>query len=285
MDLRKVNRRVVESLIKSGAFDGFTGDRAQNLATLDITMERGQKIQKDRANGQISMFDSQMGIENTEPLPQVQTWSEQQRLAYEKESLGFYITGHPLDKHRKELERYATVDLGRLGELSDGQDVKVAGIKQSVKEINTKKGDRMAFLTLEDLHGSVELIIFADIFKEAAGKISSDDPIFVEGTVDSNGDKPKVIVHKLDLLENYRQKVTSVVQINLTTLGLTKEDLVLLKSILQKYEGECRVKLRLTIPTKAEAVIWAEESLQVGASDEMVQEVENRFGSGTVTFE
>ncbi len=248
-------------------------------------MERGQKIQKDRANGQISMFDSQMGIENTEPLPQVQAWSEQQRLAYEKESLGFYITGHPLDKHRKELERYATVDLGRLGELSDGQDVKVAGIKQSVKEINTKKGDRMAFLTLEDLHGSVELIIFADIFKEAAGKISSDDPIFVEGTVDSNGDKPKVIVHKLDLLENYRQKVTSVVQINLTTLGLTKEDLVLLKSILQKYEGECRVKLRLTIPTKAEAVIWAEESLQVGASDEMVQEVENRFGSGTVTFE
>ena len=285
VDLRKVNRRVVESLIKSGAFDGFTGDRAQNLAALDIAMERGQKIQKDRANGQISMFDRQMGIENTEPLPEVEPWSEHRRLAYEKESLGFFITGHPLDKHRRELERYATVDLGRLGELSDGQEVKVAGIKQSLKEINTKKGDRMAFLTLEDLHGSVELIIFSDVFKEAAAAISSDDPILVEGVVDSNGDKPKVKVHRLELLENYRKKVTSVVQINLTTLGLTNEDLGLLRSILQKHTGDCRVKLRLTIPTKAEAVIWTEDSLRVGASDEMVQEVENRFGSGTVTFE
>jgi DNA polymerase-3 subunit alpha len=285
VDLRKVNRRVVESLIKSGAFDGFTGSRAQNLAALDITMERGQKMQKDRANGQISMFDRQMGIENTEMLPEVEPWSEHQRLAYEKESLGFYITGHPLDKHRKELERYATVDLGRLVELSDGQEVKVAGIKQSLKEINTKKGDRMAFLTLEDLHGSVELIIFADVFKEAASAISSDDPILVEGVVDSNGDKQKVKVHRLELLENYRQKVTSVVQINLTTLGLTKEDLGLLRSILQKHAGDCRVKLRLTIPTKAEADVWTEDSLRVGASDEMVQEIENRFGSGTVTFE
>ena len=143
----------------------------------------------------------------------------------------------------------------------------------------------MAFLTLEDLHGSVELIIFADVFKEAAAAISSDDPIFAEGTIDSNGDKPKVKVHKLDLLENYRQKVTSTVQINLTTLGLTKEDLGLLRSILQKHKGDCRVKLRLTIPTKAEAVIWSEDSLRVGASDEMVKEVENRFGTGTVTFE
>jgi DNA polymerase-3 subunit alpha len=284
VDLRKVNRRVVESLIKSGAFDGLGGHRAQNLAALDGSMERGQKAQKDRANGQISMFGGAINTELSELLPDVEPWKEHQRLGYEKESLGFYISGHPLDKYRTDLDRYTTTDLGRLNELADGQEVRVAGIKQSLKEINTKKGERMAFLTLEDLHGNAELIIFADVFKESSGILSSDHPILVQGVVDANGEKPKIKAQKIDLLEDYQKKMTKVVQINLTTLGLSKDDLDALKSILLRYKGDCAVKIKLIIPTKSETIIQAGDELRVESSEEMIREIEGKFGGASVTL-
>ena len=285
VDLHKVNRRVIESLIKSGAFDGFSGHRARNIAGLDQALERGQKEQRDRINGQINMFGGAKGIDDGLSLPDVEPWTEHLRLTFEKESLGFYISGHPLEKYTRELERYVTSDLGKLGELGDGQEVRVAGVKQSIKEINTKKGDRMAFLTLEDLHGSAELVIFSDVFKKYSSIIASDKPMLVEGVTDSDGEKPKIMVQKMSLLEDYREKVTRVVQINLTTLGLTREDLSSLKAVLTRHSGQCKLKLKLAIPTKGEAVISAEDSLRVGSSDRMVREVEELLGSGTVTFE
>jgi DNA polymerase-3 subunit alpha len=284
VDLRKVNRRVIESLIKSGAFDCCGDHRAQLLATLDVAMERGQKAQRDRDSGQITMFEGALDSETEDAMPEVEPWSEQQRLAFEKECLGFYITGHPLEKFRKELERFVTVDLGRLVEMSEGQEVKVAGMKQSMREISTKRGDRMAFLTLEDLHGSAEVIVFADAFTKAGHILTSEGPFVVQGIVDSNGDKPKIKASEVELLEDYRQRVTSEIQINLSTIGLSREDLMKLKEVLGRHKGDCAVRLKLTIPTKAESVIALSEEYKVGASDEMVNDVERLFGTGTVTF-
>ncbi len=285
VDLRKVNRRVVESLIKSGAFDAFAGHRAQQLASLDHAIERGQKAQRDRDSGQVSLFGGgamSSGVEDS--LPEVEPWPEHQRLGFERESLGFYITGHPLEKFRKELELYVTVDLGHLSELSEGQEVKVVGMKQTMREISTKRGDRMAFLTLEDLAGSAEVIVFSDPFAEAGPILGSEGPFIVQGTVDANGDKPKIKAVKVELLEDYRQRVTSMIQINLTSIGLTAEDLGKLKEILGRHHGECRVRLRLTIPTKAEAVIDFSDQFKVNSSEEMLNEVEGIFGQSTVTF-
>jgi DNA polymerase-3 subunit alpha len=284
VDLRKVNRRVIESLIKAGAFDGFEGHRAQFLAFLDKAMERGQKAQRDRINGQITMFDGTLQETVHGELPDVEQWSEQQRLLFERESLGFYISGHPMEKYRKEMERYVTVDLGRLDELSEGQEVRVAGMKQSIREINTKKGDRMAFLTLEDLHGNAEVIIFSDVFKEAGPALTSEGPFVLQGVVDSDGEKPKIKAQKLELLEDYRKQITSVIQINLNTVGLSREDLESLREILREHRGECVVKLKLIIPTKSEALISLSDDYRVSSSEELVSEVEKVFGSGTVTF-
>lgn len=284
VDLRKVNRRVIESLIKSGAFDCCGDNRAQLLASIDQAIERGQKAQRDRDSGQITMFDGALASEAEDSMPEVESWSEHQRLAFEKESLGFYITGHPLEKYRKELERYITVDLGRLGEMSEGQEVKVAGMKQSMREISTKRGDRMAFLTLEDLHGSAEVIVFADAFNKASHILVSEGPFVVQGIVDSNGDKPKIKASEVELLEDYRQRVTSEILINLSTIGLSRADLMKLKEVLVRHKGDCAVRLKLTIPTKAESVIALSEEFKVGSSDEMVTDVERIFGTGAVTF-
>ncbi len=284
VDLRKVNRRVIESLIKAGAFDYCKEHRAQLLAFLDQAMERGQKAQRDRESGQITMFEGALSPVNEEPMHAVEPWSEHQRLAFEKESLGFYITGHPLEKYRRELERYVTVDLSRLEEMSEGQEVMVAGMKQSMREISTRKGDRMAFLTLEDLHGSAEMIIFSDAFTKAGHILASEGPFVVKGIIDSNGDKPKIKASEVELLEDYRQRVTSEVQINLSTIGLSRDDLLRLKDILVRHKGECNVRLKLTIPTKAESVISFSEEFKVGSSEEMINDIEKIFGSGTVTL-
>jgi len=284
VDLRKVNRRVVESLIKSGAYDCCVDNRAQLLASLDQAMERGQKAQRDRESGQITMFEGALASGTEDRMPEVDPWSEHQRLAFEKECLGFYITGHPLEKYRKELERYVTVDLGRLEEMSEGQEVKVAGMKQSMREISTKRGDRMAFLILEDLYGSAEMIIFADVFTRAGHILALEGPFVVQGIVDSNGDKPKIKASEVELLEDYRERVTNQIQINLSTIGLSGEDLMKLKEVLVRYKGDCAVRLKLTIPTKAESVIALSDEFKVGSSDEMVSDVERIFGTGTVTF-
>lgn len=283
-DLRKVNRRVAESLVKAGAFDGFPGHRAQYLARLDRAMEMGQKAARDRENGQITMFDVHEEASSPQNLLDVEQWTEQQRLNFEKESLGFYITGHPLEQYRGEMEKYVTTDLSRLGELSDGALVKVAGIVQSVKEINTKKGDRMAFISLEDLHGGTEVIVFSEVFKECSSIIMSSGPLLVEGTLDTAGEKPKVKAQKIFDLEDYRKKVTNVVQIDLSTVGLSIEDLDSLKEVLGRHEGECRVKLKLTIPTRAEAYIKLGDEYRISSSERVVQDLEELFGSGVVTF-
>ena len=187
-------------------------------------------------------------------------------------------------KYRKELERYVTVDLGRLVEMSEGQEVTVAGMKQSMREISTKRGDRMAFLTLEDLHGSAEVIVFADAFTKAGHILAMEGPFVVQGIIDSNEDKPKIKASDVELLEEYRQRVTSEILINLSTIGLSGDDLAKLKDVLVKHKGDCAVRLKLTIPTKAESVIALSDEFKVGSSDEMVNDVERIFGTGTVTF-
>jgi len=283
-DLRKVNRRVAESLVKAGAFDSFPGHRARYLSGLDRAIEMGQKAARDRENGQITMFNVHEETSSPQDLLDMEPWTEQQRLSFEKESLGFYITGHPLEKYRGEMEKYVTTDLSHLGELSDGALVKVAGVVQNVKEINTKKGDRMAFISLEDLHGGTEVIVFSDVFKESSSIIMSSDPLLVEGTLDTSGEKPKVKAQKIFDLEDYRKRVTNVVQIDLSTLGLSVDDLDSLKGILEKHEGKCRVKLKLTIPTKAEAHIKLGEKYRISSSERVVQDLEELFGSGVVTF-
>ncbi len=143
----------------------------------------------------------------------------------------------------------------------------------------------MAFVTLEDLRGSGELIVFADAYRETAPMLSTDEPLIVTGTVERNGEKPKIRVSRLDFLKNHRTQTTRTVTISLTTLGLAQDDLEALKAILERHRGECALRLKLTIPHMAEVVLSTDRNLKVGPTDELVREVEARFSTGTVTFE
>jgi DNA polymerase-3 subunit alpha len=162
VDLRKVNRRVIEGLIKCGAFDGAGARRSQLMEGLDAAMESAQAIQRDRAHGQTNLFGTLDPVEGPD-LPDVEEWPENELLALEKESLGFYITGHPLAGVAKDLERLTTGS-GDLPHVTDGKDVRVGGLVTALKNHRSKKGEAMAFATVEDLQGFVEVVVFPNVY-------------------------------------------------------------------------------------------------------------------------
>jgi DNA polymerase III subunit alpha len=203
VDMRSCNRKVLESLVKCGAFDSLEGHRAQYLAILDDVLAQGQSVQRERENGQVSMFslmDESVQEELlTDNLPPIEPFNNKERLALEKEMLGLYITGHPLETHRDLLDTMK--NLTRCVELADAGDnrhVRVGGIIVDVRRFYTKKNKQMAFVKLEDLTGSVELVVFPDLFENRCSLLEEDNLLLVEGRTDLKEEEDvKIIVDSL----------------------------------------------------------------------------------------
>jgi DNA polymerase III subunit alpha len=196
VDLRLVNRRVLESLVKAGAFDSAGLTRAHLLATLDGAMESGQRQQRDRSDGQASFFDF---LGTAAPAPRaidtavVAEWDEDQRLGFEKEVLGFYISGHPLARFRPLVEPLGITPTSGLGTLGAGARVRLFGHVVGLKETSTKAGNRMAFFTLEDMDGTTEVTVFPEPFRAGAAYLRARDPVIVRGRIDDS-DKGRVVL-------------------------------------------------------------------------------------------
>ena len=195
VDLRTCNRKVLESLIKSGAFDSLGGARSQYLNILDDAMNYGHQLQKDRSNGQISMFTylgetgdldelDDLGITGDD-LPPIPEFSPKEKLALEKEMVGLYISGHPLDQYRLILDNLrGVVPLAELRDLGERRDVSIAGMISSVRSIYTKKGRPMSFLKVEDFTGEVEVIVFSDLHERYQSDLQEDRVVLIKGYTD-----------------------------------------------------------------------------------------------------
>jgi len=286
VDTRRVNKRVMESLIKCGAFD-FTGAaRAALLAALDRAMEIASSTQRDRQTGQARLFDMiPQGAGAPEPeLPDVSEWGERQMLAYEKESLGFYITGHPLAQFEELLNQYATADTVTMAEAADSSEVRFGGVVNKLREITTKRGDRMCFATVEDLKGSVETIVFSDVFAQAQPLIKGDRPIFVIGTADADGENVKVIAKEIMPLEEVPQRLTKSVHFFLSQPEITQNHLAQLKNVISRFPGECPAYVHLVIPDRTETVLSLPEDLKLAPTPQLVQEIDRLFGHNVTRF-
>lgn len=289
VDLRRVNKRVVEALIKCGAFDSLQQKRAQLMAALEEAMEYGQKVQREKESGQESLFGSEEIVTQNGhaygQLPDLEEWPENVLLANEKEAIGFYITGHPLARHSDAIRRFSTCDTAGLSERADKEEVTVCGIVTGIKLLNTRKGDRMAFVTLEDLSGFVEMVVFPETYTAAAELLNSEEPLLVKGTVDVGEDACKILVNEVLSLKEYQGKNTRRVHFRLTTPGLDDRQLRSLKEIMGRYHGECEALIHLVVPNRSETVISLPETLRLQASDQMIDDVEKLFGYNVVTFE
>ena len=289
VDLRKVNKKVVEALIKCGALDSLGGKRAQYLAALEEAMDYGQKAQKEKATGQESLFGAEEIVSHKGngygQLPQMEEWAENILLTFEKEALGFYITGHPLARHAAAIKRFATCDTAGLAERADKEEVKVCGIVSGIKEFTTKKGDRMAFVTLEDLSGFIEMVVFPEVYLAASELLKSEEPLLVSGSLDIGEETCKLMATEVLSLREVKERLTKRVHFRLSTPGLDEEQLRNLKDIMERHRGHCETLIHLTIPNRSETLLRLPENLKVAASDEIMDDAERLFGYNVVTFE
>ncbi|HEX9756616.1 MAG TPA: DNA polymerase III subunit alpha [Nitrospiria bacterium] len=286
VDLRRVNKRVIEGLIKCGAFDSTGGKRAHLMEIMEKTIEEGGKFQEEKERGQMSIFGG------PSPLPprdfsnaqgsQLEEWDDATLLRYEKEILGFYITGHPLAERKDEIKRLASHAMEQLGDLRDGSEVRLVGILIHRKIATTKKGDKMAYVRLEDLTGSLEVIVFPDLYKTCSDVLTTDAPLLVVGNLD-NGEKGlRLKATKLDSLNKIKTRLASKVEIQINADQTQSQDLQNLKNILSKYRGGCDVFLKFSSTHQGESVIAIPSDLRVTPTPLFISEIEGSFGKGTV---
>ncbi|MFH1613149.1 MAG: DNA polymerase III subunit alpha, partial [bacterium] len=247
VDLRLVNKRVIESLIKCGAFDFLKQPRAQLMAILDNTLEIAEQIQKNKKTGQSSLFESLEAGEKEslykKNIQQVSEWHESEFLAFEKEMLGLYISRHPLSKFENEIKKYTTHSSQKLKECREGEEVLIAGVITSIKKILDKKKKNMAFVLLEDFEGSIEVIVFSDMLAKFNDDIFEDAVVFVKGKVSGNEKNVKIICLDITSIQEVKKKLAKAIKIKIITTGLEEDFLNNLKKIFLLYPGNCPVYL------------------------------------------
>jgi DNA polymerase-3 subunit alpha len=282
VDGAKVNRRVIEGLIECGAFD-FTGiARARLLASLDDVL---RLCGANQDPNQLNMFGA-LGIEEQSSagfadLPEVEEWDEKERLRREKEALGFYITGHPLAGYSTEIERFASCPIQDLPGQNDKTQVKLAGVIEGLKIKRTKKGDKMATASLEDLTGSTAVIIFPDLFQRSAHMLKDDAPLLVTGNVEANESSAKIIAQELAALTEIRQHSLRAIELHLEEKNITPDLLADLKEILFKYPGTCRVRFKIAAAAGRAWIVSVHQRFSVLPCPELIYEIE-RLTGGTV---
>ncbi len=289
IDLRQVNRRVVESLIKCGAFDSTQGHRAQLLAVLDPALERAAQDQKDRITGQSQLFPGKAagGADAAPPLPPAPEWDEKERLHQEKEALGFFITGHPLSRFRRELKLLTTVSTAGLREVNGNLKVRMAGLVTGLKVQSTRRGDLMARFNLEDLEGFAEVLVFPDCYRDSAPLLEGEDPILLTGTAEQGENGVTIKAEKITALSAGAGGAGRGVSIRLPVAGKSREliraRMIDLKEILEDHRGPFPLFLEFDFGRRRESRRFPE--FRVDPSGEMIDRVENLLGERTVRLE
>lgn len=250
-----INKRIMESLCQCGAFDCFGLKRSQVFAMIEDVINRAQHAAKDRAAGQENFFDMLAGEEEEDlgvPVPEVPEWDEKQRLTYEKELLGFYVSGHPLDAYREVIERYGRVKLGDIGRLPEDQGVRLGGLIGVLMEKRSKRDNRpWAILGLEDHDHHCEVLVFADTYAKCAPALIADAAVFVEGYVSKRDgdDQAKIIATDVIPIEDVTARFTKEVLVGLEQQQADERTLNQLRDFLHDHPGETSVVLRLACET------------------------------------
>ena len=279
VDSRLVNRKVLESLIKCGAMDGFGMPRAQMFASLEKLLELSSKSQRDKERGQLSFFDQGTiagGFKEVVKLPQIKEWPEPQLLAFEKEMLGFYISGHPLARYAGQIKRFTSVSTQNLSVCRDGDEIKMVGMISKIKHTITRaKQEKMAILKLEDLEGSVEVLVFPQAFQKVCHYIQPSSVVMVRGRLNLKEESPKIIANDLFPIEEV-YRLISAMNINLS--GIRENLFESLKALLASSPGKTPVYLRLDTPSKSRIQMVVGNGLFVEPSESLTQEIANLLG-------
>lgn len=291
VSIHEINKKAIESLIKAGAFDSLNENRAQYLAVYEGLIESAQNDSRKTLTGQLSLFQENMEIMRKGScggeLPNVRNFSKKILMAMEKEMLGVYISGHPLEDYEeriKEIQSFTTEELIHSEEndsIKDGMSITVAGIIAGKKTLVTKKNNLMAFLQLEDLLGIIEVIAFPNIFEKYRELIEEDSVVVIKGTINCKEDEaPKVLANKIWAIDDYNDdKLHKAIKIRIPKTVDDKKVLEDIKKILSQYPGDVPVVIYLAA---AGMGLRAGTDLWVTPSNEFFEEIEKLIGQGNI---
>jgi len=266
VDTRLLNRRVLESLIKSGAMDSFGARRSQLYAVIDQAMERAQRRQRERASGQHGLFSSggpsvETGLQK-DTLPDTEEWPEHELLSAEYATLGFYISGHPLAKHTGRLRELSVVELGAIEGKRAGEEISVAGIVVNVRPMRSRKGDRWAIFTLQDMTGLLELLAFPEAFARLEGVLRTGTPLLVKGRVNVEEVGTRVVVMEAKPLEDAAEVAPSLLRVRVDLNAMDEFTLDRLQELFSSRPGRCPVTFELLSPDGSVATLLAEQRVR-----------------------
>ncbi len=291
VDLSKLNKRVLEHLIKAGAFD-FTGlPRAAMFDGLDGAIRVAQRAQETRASGQTSLFGGAAAPPPAYRYPDRGEWPTGQRLAFEKEALGFFLSGHPLEPYMKDLARHTSCTLDGLARFAStqgggrggyrrGVEVGVAGVVTAARAIRSKRGGKMAFVTLSDPHGTVECTFFSEAWDNSREALQSDQPVIIRGRIEQREgqDQPSIRAEAAELAADVLGRTTRAVVLEIEHRELTKKRSDALVALLLAHEGPCACRLHIDYKGAAKVKLRFPTERGVAATDALRTEIEALFG-------
>jgi DNA polymerase-3 subunit alpha len=289
-DLRLVNKRVLESLVKAGALDSLVPNaaddarraRARLFAAADKALEHGGRHQRDKEKGQNQLFGgpSDDGVVHSVPLADAAPWPEAVQLAGEKEALGFYMSGHPLDRFAQELKTFGA---RRVAELTESMaDVWSAGIVSGLRPLKTKKGDRMAVFMLDDVAGSIEVVVFPETFGKCGAVVEADAMVLVRGKFEKDDESARIVATELLPIGSLQERTTREVVIHLAPQP-QRSTFEQLAELLSRHRGDRRVYIELDVKGREKPLrVRSEVPLRVKPSERLVSEVELLCGTGSV---
>ena len=299
VDSKEINRRVIESLIKAGAFDEMQGHRAQYHECLDDAMKQAQNTQKRQAIGQLTLFEgmTQEAAPKKQELPETEAWSKDEILAYEKEFLGFYLSGHPLELYEDEITFYTTVNSLAFRECLHDTEVYMAGMLTAPRHITNKKNKQMAFFTLEDTEGVTDAVVWSSVYDDCAALIEDGQMVWVRGNVrpgrsktinvTEDGEEQEEEVLQLEVeqmfpLSEIKEKRTSCVDIIVANDKIDTGTINQLQDICSQHEGDYYLVLHIMTNKCGEVIVEPGSAPKIPYNDAFISQVEQLLGENTV---
>src|SRR5262245_2504581 len=288
VDRHHVNKRALESLIKAGCLDSLGQLRPRLMAGIDDAMGYAQRIQEEGESGQGSLFGALAGPGTDAPLretlPEVAAWTQRELLAFEKETLGFYLTGHPLNDHQDLLKEFATHTTGRLHEIEGSSDVTLGGLVTLLRKRRNKKNEPWASFLLEDLEGSCEVLVFPRLYQEVQEVLREDLAVLVRGRADIEEERVRLIAEEVSPFEGLRERRAEAASLRLTSTGLEEETLARLEGILSAHRGSVPLYVDLALPHRMAVQIRLDRDWQVRPSPAFTSAVRGLLGPDAIVY-
>ena len=283
VDMRVVNKQVIEFLIKPGCFDALHGNRAKLLAGLDTAMQIGGIANKDRRTGQKSLFNFGDDAVESENLDfskdtQINNWTERELRQAEKESLGVYMSSHPLNSHKEKIKQLSTVFSSEVSELSEGEEIVIGGIITNIRPSVTKKGDPMLYVTLEDMNGAVECLVFKKEIKAYQPLLVVDEVVFIRAQVGFQSTIPTVRIKEIIPEKDALARLAKCMTIRLDALNFDENNLIQLKEFIKKHCGTCPLFFEISTSDHDITQIRTSSQYCVSVTDGFLSHIRELFG-------